>query len=118
MQTCSRTAVASGHQCRQKSVASVTEAYHEQEATCGHKVEDGSRQAANLQCEGGEKKHKQQSLLSAIVRCGNSFCVSSVTLSVLHWAIMKPLFRKRNIWEGIKIADLFLLGEAVLEHRI
>lgn len=118
MQACSRTAAASGHLCRQKSVASVTEDYHEQEAARGHKVVDGSRQAANLQCEGGEKKHKQQSLLSAIVRCGNSFCVSSVKLSVLHWAIVKPLCRKCNVWEGIKIADLFLLREAVLECRI
>lgn len=110
LQTCSRTAVASGQLCRQKSVASVTEHYHGQEATRGHKVMDGSRQAANLQCKGGEKKHKQQSLLSAIVRSGDSLCVSSVKLSVLHWAIMKPLCRKRNVGDRIKIADLPLLS--------
>lgn len=51
LQTCSRTAVASGHLCRQKSVASVAEHYHGQEATRGHKVMDGSRQAANLKMQ-------------------------------------------------------------------
>lgn len=55
LQTCSRTAVASGHLCRQKCVTGVTEHHHGQEATGGHKVVDGSRQAANVQCEGGEK---------------------------------------------------------------
>lgn len=53
------------------------------------------------------------------MRCGDSFCVSSVKLSVLHWAIMKPLCRKHNVGEGIKIADVILLSkEAVLERRI
>lgn len=80
---------------------------------------DGSRQAANPQCEGGEENHEQQNLLGAIVRCGGSFCASRVELSVLHWALVKPLCRKRNVWEGIKIADLLLLGrEAVLECRM
>lgn len=74
------------------------------------------RQTVNLQPEGGEKEHKQQSLQSAIPWCGTSFCVSSVKLLILHWAIMKPLCRKLNEWEGIKIACLLLSirREAVL----
>lgn len=73
LQILSRTAAASVHLCRQKSVASVAEHYHEQEATRGHKVVDGSRQAANLQCKGGEKKHKQNSLLNDVAKCGAAF---------------------------------------------
>lgn len=71
-----------------------------------------------LQCEGGEKEHKQQSLQSAVLWCGNSFCVSSVKHLVLHQAIMKQLCRKLNVWEGIKIADLLpsVRREAVLEY--
>lgn len=56
---------------------------------------------------------------TAFVRAVGSFCVRSVKISVLHWAIRKPLCTKCDAWEGIKIANLLLFSrEAVLECRI
>uniref|UniRef100_A0A8C3DCC2 Uncharacterized protein n=1 Tax=Corvus moneduloides TaxID=1196302 RepID=A0A8C3DCC2_CORMO len=44
--------------------------------------------------------------------------VNSSLWSLSQLVLQQVTRKKRNVWEGIKIADLFLLGEAVLERRI